>query len=127
MAFWEIVRFSLLYLLMERSLSAGSGVSAPFLLWFGAPQLIVGIGLAAEAVFPGRYSGILPLALLAKVTSWLLGFINILVGSLPAPGFGAGIGSFSISLAPIGVLGLDLGVILVLIGITFSKPRSEEA
>lgn len=126
-AFWEFVRFILLYLLVEPSLSGESGVSAPFLLWFGAPQLIVGVGLAAEALFPGRYSGVLPLAILAKVTSSLVGFLNILVGSLPSPGFGAGIGALLVSLAPIAVLGLDLAAILILMGATVSRPRGEEA
>ena len=126
-ALWEFVRFILLYLLVETGLSGEPSASAPFLLWFGAPQLIVGVGLTAEALFPGRYSGVLPLALLAKVTSSVMGFLNILVGSLPGPGFGAGIGALLVSLAPIVILVLDLGMILMLAGMTLSRTRGEEA
>jgi hypothetical protein len=126
MAFWEVVRFSLFFLLLDSGLSVDGGTSPPFVLWFGAPQLMVAVGFAAAAVFPGRYDVAIPLGLLAKAVSLTLGIFSILTGSLPIAGFQTGILPFLIFLGPIGIVGVDALVVLLLVGMRHSLSRREE-
>lgn len=126
MAFWEILRFSLFFYLLEFRLPVENAASAPLVLWFGAPQLIVAVGFAAAAAFPDRYSAAIPLGILAKVVALVLGFFNILAGGLPPTGFGTGISSLLFSLAPVAIVGVDTLVVLLLLGTSHSLSRREE-
>jgi hypothetical protein len=125
MAFWEVVRFSLFFFLLDSGLSVDGATSPPFVLWFGAPQLMVGVGFAAAAVFPGRYDAVLPLGLVAKVVSLALGFLSILTGTLPIPGFQTGILPLVISLGPVAIVGIDALAVLLLVGMRHTLPRGE--
>lgn len=126
MAFWEVIRFSLFFFLVESRLSAEGTAFPPFILWFGAPQLIVAVAFAAAATFPERYAAAIPLGVLAKVVALALGFVSILTGGLPPTGFGSGIGSVLFSLAPAAIVGVDSLVVLLLLGTRQTLPRREE-
>ncbi|MFP4431479.1 MAG: hypothetical protein ACLFPV_09540 [Spirochaetaceae bacterium] len=125
MAFWEVVRFSLFFFLLDSGLSVDGATSPPFVLWFGAPQLMVGVAFAAATVFPGRYAAILPLGLLAKVVSLALGFLSILTGTLPIPSVDSSILPLVISLGPVAIVGIDALAVVILVGLLHTIPRGE--
>ncbi len=126
MAFWEILRFSLFFFLLVSRPAVEGAASPHFVLWFGAPQLMVAVGLAAAAAFPERYAAAIPLGILAKVVALALGFFSIFAGGLPPTGFETGITSVLLSLAPVAIVGVDILVVLLLIGTRRSFPRREE-
>lgn len=126
MAFWEVVRFGLFFFLLESRLSGGGAASPPFVLWFGAPQLMVAVGFAAAAAFPDRYSAAIPLGILAKLVAIALGFFSTVTGTLPSPGFQTGILPVVLSLAPIAIVGVDSLVVLLLLGARPRLARHEE-